>query len=197
VPQHGIPRRVLRRRVLPVAPTQKRLASRLWPGETTARWPSGANALSCAKGVIPSCKWARKRGGTPEHPPPPGQRSHPSRPRPKGATFDAVLPQGDSASVGAALAGVVTPGHHLIGDSGKAIAAFARRAGIPFHAVPAQESRPRRRLTCASTTSTPTTAASSNGSPASTASPPRTCPTISVGGAPSKPGAARSHRKPG
>ena len=41
----------------------------------------------------------------------------------KGATFDAVLPQVDSASVGAALAGVVTPGNHLIGDGGKAIAA--------------------------------------------------------------------------
>ena len=55
----------------------------------------------------------------------------------KGATFDAVLPQVDGASVGAALAGVVTPGNHLIGDGGKAIAAFARRAGIAFHAVPA------------------------------------------------------------
>jgi hypothetical protein len=55
----------------------------------------------------------------------------------KGATFDAVLPQVDGASVEAALAGVVTPGNHLIGDGGKAIAAFARRAGIPFHAVPA------------------------------------------------------------
>ena len=55
----------------------------------------------------------------------------------KGATFDAVLPQVDGASVGAALAGVVTPGNHLVGDGGKAIAAFARKAGIPFHAVPA------------------------------------------------------------
>src|SRR5271156_4015872 len=36
----------------------------------------------------------------------------------KGATFDAVLPQVDSASVKAALAGVVTPGNHLIGDGG-------------------------------------------------------------------------------
>ena len=54
----------------------------------------------------------------------------------KGATFDAVLPQVDSASVGTALAGVVTPSNHLIGDGGRAIAAFARKAGIPFHAVP-------------------------------------------------------------
>ena len=48
-----------------------------------------------------------------------------------------MLPQVDSASVGTALAGVVTPGNHLIGDGGKAIAAFARKARIPFHAVPA------------------------------------------------------------
>jgi transposase-like protein len=81
---------------------------------------------------------ARKRGGTARHA---GlyQDNIPvlvARDR-KGATFDAVLPQVDGASVGAALAGVVTPGNHLIGDGGKAIAAFARRAGIPFHAVPA------------------------------------------------------------
>ena len=35
-----------------------------------------------------------------------------------------------------ALAGIVTPGNHLIGDGGKAIATFARRAGIAFHTVP-------------------------------------------------------------
>ena len=99
--------------------------------------------------------------------------------------------------MGAALAGVVTPGNHLIGDGGKAIAAFARRAGIAFHAVPRRENRPVRRRICTSTTSTPITAASSNGLAASTASPPRTCPTISVGGAPSKPGAANSPRQTG
>src|SRR6204780_4008355 len=65
-----------------------------------------------------------------------GQYSCPRRPRPKGATFDAVLPQVDGASIGAALAGIVTPDNHLIGDGGRPIAAFARRAGIPFHAVP-------------------------------------------------------------
>jgi transposase-like protein len=72
---------------------------------------------------------ARKRGGTARHP---GlhQDNIPvlvARDR-EGATFDAVLPQVDSASVRAALAGLVTPGNHLIGDGGKAIAAFARRA---------------------------------------------------------------------
>ena len=80
---------------------------------------------------------ARKRGGTARHA---GLQDNipvlVARDR-KGATFDAALPQVDSASVVAALAGLVTPGNHLIGDGGKAIAAFARKAGIPFHAVPA------------------------------------------------------------
>ena len=34
------------------------------------------------------------------------------------------------------LRGVVTPANHLVGDGGKPLAAFARRASIPFHAVP-------------------------------------------------------------
>ena len=81
---------------------------------------------------------ARKRGGTARHP---GlyQDNIPilvARDR-KGATFDAVLPQVDSASVAGALAGVVTPDNHLVGDGGRAIAAFARKAKIAFHVVPA------------------------------------------------------------
>ena len=81
---------------------------------------------------------ARKRGGPARHP---GlhQDNIPvlvARDR-RGATFDAVLPQDDSASIGAALTGVVTADNHLIGDGGKPIAAFARKAKIPFHAVPA------------------------------------------------------------
>ena len=80
---------------------------------------------------------ARKRGGSARHP---GlyQDNIPvlvARDR-KGATFDAVLPRDDSASIGAALAGVLSADNHLIGDGGRPIAAFARRAGIPFHAVP-------------------------------------------------------------
>ena len=55
----------------------------------------------------------------------------------EGRTFDAVLPQVDGASIAAALVGVVTPVNHLIGDGGRAMATFARRAKIPFHAVPA------------------------------------------------------------
>ena len=81
---------------------------------------------------------ARRRGGTARHP---GlhQDNIPilvARDR-NGATFDAILAQVDGASVSLALAGIVTPGNPLIGDGGKAIAAFARRAGIPFHVVPA------------------------------------------------------------
>src|ERR1700734_2431994 len=80
---------------------------------------------------------SRKRGGTARHA---GlyQDNIPilvARDR-NGATFDAILPQVDGASVSLALAGVVTPGNHLIGDGGKAIATFARRAGIAFHTVP-------------------------------------------------------------
>ena len=80
---------------------------------------------------------ARKRGGSARHP---GlhQDNIPvlvARDR-KGATFDAVLPQDDSASIAAVLTGVVTAENHLIGDGGKPLAAFARKAKIPFHAVP-------------------------------------------------------------
>jgi hypothetical protein len=102
---------------------------------------------------------ARKRGGTARHP-----RLHQdnipvlvARDR-KGATFDAVLLQVDSASVGSALAGVVTAANHLIGDGGKAIAAFARKAGIPFHAVPSPGKPTAEAPHSTSTTSTPTTA---------------------------------------
>ena len=91
-----------------------------------------------SRAVGPTCR-ARlsKRGGTARRPGP-YQDSIPvlvARDR-KGATFDPVLPQIDGASIGAALAGIVTPGNHLVGDGGRPIAAFARRAGIPFHAVP-------------------------------------------------------------
>jgi len=80
---------------------------------------------------------ARKRGGTARHPGP-YQDNIPvlvARDR-KGATFDAVLPQVTSAAISAALAGLVTPANHLVGDGGLPIAGFARRAGIPFHAAP-------------------------------------------------------------
>jgi transposase-like protein len=50
-----------------------------------------------------------------------------------GATIDAMLPKLDRASVTAVLAGVVTPANQLCCDGGKAIAAFARVGGIPYH----------------------------------------------------------------
>ena len=50
--------------------------------------------------------------------------------------MDAVLPQADGASIAAVLTGIVTPSNHLVGDGGKPLAAFARKAGIPFHSVP-------------------------------------------------------------
>jgi len=69
-----------------------------------------------------------------------------------------VLLQVDSASVGSALAGVVTAANHLIGDGGKAIAAFARKAGIPFHAVPSPGKPTAEAPHSTSTTPTRTTA---------------------------------------
>jgi transposase-like protein len=80
-----------------------------------------------------------------------------------GATFDAVLPQVDSAAIGAALSAVVTSENHLVCDGGRAIAAFARKAKIPLHAVPAPGKPSPKRRTSTSTTSTLTTVASSNG----------------------------------
>ena len=99
---------------------------------------------------------ARKRGGTARHP---GlhQDNIPilvARDR-NGATFDAILPQVDGASVSLALAGIVTPGNHLIGDGGKAIRrlrpqsrdclpqrAVAGKA-VPRGAAPAHQQRQR------------------------------------------------------
>jgi transposase-like protein len=55
----------------------------------------------------------------------------------EGATIDAVLPQTDAASVKAVLDGVVTPANRLVCDGGLALRAFARRAKIRVHVVPA------------------------------------------------------------
>lgn len=54
-----------------------------------------------------------------------------------GATTDAVLPELDRASIAAALDGVVTVANQFCCDGGSAIVAFARRAGIPVHVLPA------------------------------------------------------------
>ena len=54
-----------------------------------------------------------------------------------GATTDAVLPKLNRVSITAALGGVVTSDNEFCCDSGSAIVAFARRAGIPTHILPA------------------------------------------------------------
>jgi hypothetical protein len=56
--------------------------------------------------------------------------------RPERRDFDVVLPQDDGAAIAAVLTGVVTTANHLVGDGGEPLAAFARKAKIPFHAVP-------------------------------------------------------------
>ena len=54
-----------------------------------------------------------------------------------GATIDAVLPKLDRASITGALGGVITPANQFCCDGGRAIVAFARKAGIPHHILPA------------------------------------------------------------
>ena len=54
-----------------------------------------------------------------------------------GATTDAVLAKLSRAAVTAALGGVVTADNQLCCDGGKAIVAFARKAQIPCHILPA------------------------------------------------------------
>jgi transposase-like protein len=55
----------------------------------------------------------------------------------KGATFDAVLPKLDKASMVAALHGVLTPANTFCCDGGKSIVAFARAEGLAVHVLPA------------------------------------------------------------
>ena len=54
-----------------------------------------------------------------------------------GATLDAVLPRLDAASITAALGHVITRSAELCCDGGSAITAFARRARIKVHVLPA------------------------------------------------------------
>lgn len=54
-----------------------------------------------------------------------------------GATIDAVLPRLDAASITTVLGGVITRPAELCCDGGSAITAFARRAGLTFHVLPA------------------------------------------------------------
>ena len=54
-----------------------------------------------------------------------------------GATIDGVLPRLDAASITAVLGPVIRKSAELRCDGGSAIKAFARRAGITFHVLPA------------------------------------------------------------
>lgn len=54
-----------------------------------------------------------------------------------GATIDAVLPRLDAASITAVLGPVITRPSEFCCDGGSAITAFARRAGLKFHVLPA------------------------------------------------------------
>ena len=98
-----------------------------------------------------------------------------------GATIDGMLPKLDKASVSAVLAGVVTSANQLCCDGGKAIAAFARIGGIPYHVLPKPGGPKPEAPICISTTSMPTIAASSNGCVRSMGWRRRTCLTTSVG----------------
>lgn len=54
-----------------------------------------------------------------------------------GATIDAVLPRLDAASIAAVLGPVIRKSAEFCCDGGTAIKAFARRAGLAFHVLPA------------------------------------------------------------
>ena len=54
-----------------------------------------------------------------------------------GATLDAVLPRLDAVSITAALGGVIAPSTDFCCDGGSAITAFARRAKLKIHVLPA------------------------------------------------------------
>ena len=55
----------------------------------------------------------------------------------QGATTDAVLPKLNRVSITAALGGAVTSANEFCCDGGSAIVAFARKASIPTHILPA------------------------------------------------------------
>ena len=114
-----------------------------------------------------------------------------------GATIDAVLPKLDRASITGALGGVVTPANQFCCDGGRAIVAFAKKAGIPHHVLPAPGKPSPDAQTSTSIMSMPTMAGSKNGCAASMASRPRICRTISAGAERSKRSGRRSNRRTG
>jgi transposase-like protein len=57
----------------------------------------------------------------------------------RGATFDAVLPSLDEASLGEALRDLIPPATDFCCDGGKEIQAFAKRAKLKVHVAPARD----------------------------------------------------------
>jgi hypothetical protein len=101
----------------------------------------------------------RKGRQGPASGPSPGQHPRPRRPRPERRDFR----RGPASGRQRLGRGRPRQRRHARQSShrrrNKAITAFARRAGIPFHTVPPRESQRPRRLTGTSITLTPTTAA--------------------------------------
>ena len=112
----------------------------------------------------------RKRGGRQASGSPPGQRADPRGPRPERHNLDAVLPQFDSASIAAALAASSRRTIIWLGTVAGRLRLSHARPESPSTPFPRPESPGPRRLTCTSTASTPTIAASNYGWLASTAS---------------------------
>src|ERR1700722_5663024 len=94
--------------------------------------PSSSNP---SRAVGPICRARRENGAGPPGIRGPIRTIFPSSSPPTGRARR-WTPFADGASIAAVLTGVVTPGNHLVGDGGKPLAAFARKAGIPFHPVP-------------------------------------------------------------
>ena len=161
--------------------------------------PSFSNLFKGRRSDLP--RKARRRGGIGQASwPSPGQHSHPRRPRPERRDLRRDLGAGSIARFGEPRprrnrhAGQSSHRRWRQGDS----PLCAHRAGIAFHTVPSpgkpSPSAPHLHINNVNAYHQPP---SSNGSTASTASPPRTCPIISVGSALSKPWATNSNRQAG
>ena len=105
----------------------------------------------------------RKRGGKAASRGFGGEDSRPRRPRPQGRDLR-CRPAAGRQRLHRGRARASSRPATLICDGGKAIAAFARQARIPFHVVPAPGKPKPEAPISTSTTSTPTTAGSRNGS---------------------------------
>ena len=113
-------------------PTNPRPCLELWKGMRRLFWShSRGNDLILPRKARKRGGKAAKRGLSAEQIPVIVARDR------AGATIDAVLPKLDRASITGALGGVVTPANQFCCDGGRAIVAFAKKAGIPHHVLPA------------------------------------------------------------